>query len=57
MSVARRIRDGIAAMFARDPGKGGRWVVVDTETSGLDPASDALLAIGAISPMPEVLIR
>lgn len=49
MSVARRIRDGIAAMFARDPGKGGRWVVVDTETSGLDPASDALLAIGAIA--------
>ena len=49
MSVARRVRDGIAALLARDPGKGGRWVVVDTETSGLDPARDALLAIGAIA--------
>ena len=27
----------------------GRWIVVDTETSGLDPARDRLLAIGAIA--------
>lgn len=26
-----------------------RWVVVDTETSGLDPANDRLLAIGAVA--------
>jgi DNA polymerase-3 subunit epsilon len=28
---------------------GARWVVVDTETSGLDPEHDRLLAIGAVA--------
>jgi DNA polymerase-3 subunit epsilon len=27
----------------------GRWIVVDTETSGLDPERDSLLAIGAVA--------
>lgn len=27
----------------------GRWIVVDTETSGLDPERDRLLAIGAVA--------
>ena len=27
----------------------GRWLVVDTETSGLDPGSDRLLAIAAVA--------
>lgn len=40
----------------RGPGRGGvaevptgRWIVVDTETSGLDPERDRLLAIGAVA--------
>lgn len=32
----------------RAPVEEGRWVVVDVETSGLDPARDRLLAIAAI---------
>ena len=31
------------------PNLAGRWVVVDTETSGLDPEHDRLLAIGAVA--------
>jgi DNA polymerase III subunit epsilon len=30
-------------------GAGARWVVVDTETSGLDPETDRLLGIGAVA--------
>ena len=39
-------------VFAREAPavtNGGRWVVVDTETTGLDVASDALLAIGGVA--------
>jgi DNA polymerase-3 subunit epsilon len=33
----------------RSPSSSVRWVVVDTETSGLDPGSDRLLAVGAVA--------
>lgn len=34
---------------ARDGGGEDRWVVIDTETAGLDPERDALLAIGGVA--------
>jgi DNA polymerase-3 subunit epsilon len=33
----------------RTPLAGARWVVVDCETSGLDPARDRLLSVGAVA--------
>jgi len=48
MSLFKRLfgggdgRDGSA-------GDASRWVVVDTETSGLDPENDRLIAIGAVA--------
>jgi DNA polymerase-3 subunit epsilon len=40
----------LARWFGRSgPRATGRWVVVDTETSGLDPETDRLLGIGAVA--------
>jgi DNA polymerase-3 subunit epsilon len=39
----------MAALFRRDDRSDARCVVVDTETSGLDPQQDVLLAIGAVA--------
>jgi len=35
--------------FRRTPIESARWVVLDCETSGLDPAHDRLLSVGAIA--------
>lgn len=43
MAVMRRLFE------RRRRAKATRWVVVDTETSGLDPERDALLAIGGVA--------
>jgi DNA polymerase-3 subunit epsilon len=48
MSPLRRWFDRTGA-GARVKQGGGRWVVVDTETAGLDPQRDALLAIGGVA--------
>jgi len=47
--VVQRLRERFSALWKRDAGPPERWVVVDTETSGLDPQRDALLAVGAVA--------
>lgn len=47
MRLLRRLL--AAARTASADARGARWVVIDCETSGLDPARDRLLAVGAVA--------
>jgi DNA polymerase-3 subunit epsilon len=38
----------VSWFFQRTPLSQARWVVIDCETSGLDPRRDRLLSVGAI---------
>lgn len=42
------IADWLSPRLRRPPGE-GRWVVVDVETSGLNPLEDRLIAVGALA--------
>jgi DNA polymerase III subunit epsilon len=49
VTFTRRLREWLRPDAEIAGLAGERWVVLDTETSGLDPAKDQLLAIGAVS--------
>lgn len=49
--VAEAVRrwSALPEFDGKRPAGGGRWVVVDVESSGLDPLRDRLIAIGALA--------
>ena len=49
MRLTQRLREWLRPDENSRPPAEERWVVVDTETSGLDPVNDRLLAIGAVT--------
>ena len=49
MTLVHRLREHLTGLWRRADAQPERWVVVDTETSGLDPQRDALLAVGAVA--------
>jgi DNA polymerase-3 subunit epsilon len=49
VSLAQRLREWRRPKKKSRRDTDERWVVVDTETSGLDPVNDRLLAIGAVT--------
>ena len=49
MTLAQWLRERLRPETESGRGADERWVVVDTETSGLDPVNDRLLAIGAVT--------
>ena len=49
MTFARRLHGWLRPGTGKGRAENERWIVVDTETSGLDPANDRLLSIGAVA--------
>ncbi|MEO6746691.1 MAG: 3'-5' exonuclease [Caldimonas sp.] len=49
MTLRRRLRRLLRGGPARSDNGADRWVVVDVESSGLDPERDRLIAVGAIA--------
>ena len=49
MTLARSLRGWLRPDTRKVRAEDERWVVLDTETSGLDPVNDRLLAIGAVA--------